>query len=158
MDDSPIGARLGSETLFTEEPFIGERVGPLLHPPLGVPPELPPGWDKPAPPRPATDLPDGFTIHGEGDQGPSRLDEKPAKRRRWRQKAANQPPQPRQDRPAAARTADANWRDIGSTCLELAGIMAITTGCWLIAACLGLIVLGVCLILLGVATGLPGRE
>jgi hypothetical protein len=142
----PIGHRLGSERLYAD-------------PPLGVPPELPPGWDNPEPLRESPEMPPGFRIDGVGKQGPSRDDvekaPKPVKRRKRKQKLAKQPPQPRQDRPPAARTADVNWRDFGSTCLELTGITAITAGSWLIAAWLGLIVLGLCLILLGVATGLP---
>jgi hypothetical protein len=149
----PIGARLGSERLYAD-------------PPLGVPPELPPGWDNPEPlrsaPPPPQGMPAGFRIDGVGVQTApgSEKEEKPRPRgkRRKRQKAANQPPQPLQDRPPAAYTTDAKWRDFGSTCLELAGITAITAGSWLIAAWLGLIVLGLCLILLGVATGLPRSQ
>lgn len=49
---------------------------------------------------------------------------------------------------AAGRT-----KDITSTVLELTGITALTTGCYLIAPYVGLIVAGLCLILLGAALG-----
>jgi hypothetical protein len=71
-----------------------------------------------------------------------------------RRKAAKPPPHPPRERPPAGESKAPNWREIGSNTLEIAGIMAITVGSWLIAAWLGLIVLGLCLILLGVATGI----
>ena len=43
---------------------------------------------------------------------------------------------------------------LGSTVLELAGITTLTVGCYLIAPFVGLIVAGLCLILLGVALGM----
>lgn len=48
-----------------------------------------------------------------------------------------------------------DWRGIISTTLELWGIAAITTGFWELADWLGPIALGVCLILMGVALGIP---
>lgn len=45
-----------------------------------------------------------------------------------------------------------NMREIVSTMLELFGIAALTAGFWLIAPWCGLIALGVCLILMGIAT------
>ena len=45
-----------------------------------------------------------------------------------------------------------DWRELFSTCVELLGITAISVGGWLIAPCVGLIIAGVALILVGVAT------
>lgn len=45
--------------------------------------------------------------------------------------------------------------EVSSTVLELAGISAIAGGCWLVAPFLGLIVLGLCMVLLGIAMGWP---
>jgi hypothetical protein len=69
-----------------------------------------------------------------------------------------EPPQPRRERPAPAERADANWHEIASNCLEMAGITALAYGSWLIRHWLGLIVLGVFLLLLGVATGIRRNE
>ena len=45
-----------------------------------------------------------------------------------------------------------DWRETTSTMLECAGIAAVTAGFWLIAPFWGLIILGVSLIIMGVAT------
>lgn len=50
------------------------------------------------------------------------------------------PPQPR------------DWRELISTLLELAGIGVLTAGGWLIAPYVGLIIAGIALVALGVAT------
>jgi hypothetical protein len=73
-------------------------------------------------------------------------------------KAANQPPTPPKELAPQAIKADRNWREPISTCLELAGLAAITSGCAMIAVWLGLIVLGVGLILLGVLITLPRKQ
>jgi hypothetical protein len=84
--------------------------------------------------------------------------DKPPERRHKRQKPPNPPHQPTRERPPASERAPVNWREFVSNSLEMAGILAITTGSWLIRAWLGLIVLGLCLILLGVATGIQRSE
>jgi len=71
-----------------------------------------------------------------------------------REKRAKQPPAPTPDRAAQAKLADRNWRNISSNCLELAGIVAITAGCALIATYLAFIVGGILVVVLGVAIGL----
>ena len=45
-----------------------------------------------------------------------------------------------------------DWREFFSTCLELAGITALTAAGWLVAPALGLAIIGVALILLGVGS------
>jgi hypothetical protein len=45
-----------------------------------------------------------------------------------------------------------DWRELFSTVLELLGVTALTVGGWLIAPYVGLFIVGVALVLLGVAT------
>jgi hypothetical protein len=66
------------------------------------------------------------------------------------------PPGRREPAPAtlpAPQAGPARLAEAASTVLELAGITALTVGCWLIAPAAGLIVAGLCLLLLGVAMG-----
>jgi hypothetical protein len=86
------------------------------------------------------------------EPGPHHEDPRPAK-------PTPQPPEKvAPARKLAANFGAVNWREISSNTLELAGIMAITAGSWMIRAWLGLVVLGLCLILLGVATGVQRSE
>jgi hypothetical protein len=69
------------------------------------------------------------------------------------------PVKPMKSAPAPAATpqhapAPAAIREWVSTVLELAGISVLVAGCYLIAPYLGLIVAGLCLILLGAAIGI----
>lgn len=48
-----------------------------------------------------------------------------------------------------------NWQSFNSTALEVAGVAALSAGFGMLHAWLGVVVLGICLIILGVATGLP---
>jgi len=57
--------------------------------------------------------------------------------------------------PPAAAGAPPHLTSVASTVLELTGITALAVGGWLILPAVGLIVAGICLILLGVAVGLP---
>lgn len=68
-------------------------------------------------------------------------------------KQAKQPPAPVKDGATQRKWADLNWRGYVSSLLELLGIAAITAGCALIAPYLALIVGGILLVVLGVATG-----
>jgi hypothetical protein len=113
---------------------IGERLGSerLYAEDMAVPPP-PTTWTRDS-------MPPGFAISAYDGE----LDEEPPP-------PANPPPQPGAERGTTAKLADVNWRNFVGNCLEIAGITAITAGSWLIAAWLGLVVLGVCLILLGVA-------
>lgn len=51
-----------------------------------------------------------------------------------------------------------DWRQFHSTLLEVAGMGALSGGFAMLYQWLGLVVLGVCLIVLGVAAGLPQKE
>ena len=62
----------------------------------------------------------------------------------WTVKPMYEPPKPQRD-----------WQEIQSTMLELAGIGVLTYGFSLLYLWLGLVVLGICLIALGIAVGLP---
>lgn len=80
----------------------------------------------------------------------------PVRPKTKREKQAKQPPTPPSNRPAQAKQADENprdWRGFISSCLEVAGIVAITAGCAFIALWLALVVGGILLAILGVATG-----
>jgi hypothetical protein len=63
------------------------------------------------------------------------------------------PVPPAQRLPAAPKPQKTprDWREVQSTILELIGISLISVGCWEIRPWLGLIVLGFCLILMGLA-------
>jgi hypothetical protein len=144
-DVIPIGARLGSERLFTEPPFFGEQVGPQLDPRT---------WEpmaehmEPDPPE-RRDVPDA----------PERKDmPRPEHRDPRKRKPAKQPHREGREGRLAATQASGKWRNIVGNCCEIAGIASISAGSFQIAAWLGLIVLGVCLILLGVATGVQRAE
>jgi hypothetical protein len=78
---------------------------------------------------------------------------KPARARKPK-KQGLPPPAVAPERPIEAQRADVNWRNIVSSVLELVGIAAITAGCALIHLWLALIVGGIALVALGVATGL----
>ncbi len=54
------------------------------------------------------------------------------------------PPKPKRD-----------WQEVRSTMLELSGISVLTVGFWMLYPWLGVVVLGFCLVALGVAEGLP---
>jgi hypothetical protein len=73
-----------------------------------------------------------------------------------RRKRANAPQgalkAPQQTAPKPPSKPRSNHRELASTCLEIVGMAAFSAGFWLIHAWLGLIVAGLCLILLGVAT------
>lgn len=79
---------------------------------------------------------------------------KPKPKGRPRGKARKQPPKPTPEVAAAGQQKDVDWRGIGSSWLEVAGIVAITVGCAMIAPWLAFVVGGVLLVILGVATGL----
>lgn len=74
------------------------------------------------------------------------------------------PPQPQRSQPSTsdktrkARESRPDYREFMSTMLELIGIAAITAGFWTLAPWLGLVIFGLCSILLGVATSLPPRS
>lgn len=88
-----------------------------------------------------------FVVESPEVVDPPKVAEKP-------KQPPKQPPAPKRKRPPRRKWADLNWRGFASTCLELAGIVAITVGCALIAAWLAFIVCGILLTVLGVATGL----
>jgi hypothetical protein len=74
-------------------------------------------------------------------------------RRRKRANALKQPLQPpQQTAPKPPSKPRANRRELSSTGLEVIGLTLFSAGFWLIHVWLGLIVAGLCLILLGVAT------
>ncbi len=90
---------------------------------LDLPEDLPPGADRPEPERPPMQMPDWGTI------GPM----------------IAPPPEP--------SPPPRDWREIRSTVLELAGVAVFAGGFWMLAPWAGIVVLGVCLILLGIAEG-----
>ena len=83
--------------------------------------------------------------HSEWQQG--RVTAPNAPKPPWELEAPAEPPAP----PKPPR----DWQQFQSTALELAGVSVLTAGSWMLFPWLGLMVLGVCLILLGVAAGLP---
>lgn len=62
-----------------------------------------------------------------------------------------QPGKEKPNPPAKVKKPPRNRRELVSTSLELAGIVSFSAGLWLVAPWCGLIGLGLCLILLGVA-------
>ena len=78
---------------------------------------------------------------------------RPTGKRGRRKQQPMQPPTPVETSPVQAKQADVNWRGIISSTLEIAGIAAITAGCALIAPFVALIVGGILVTVLGVATG-----
>lgn len=62
----------------------------------------------------------------------------------WLVKPMMEEPKPKRD-----------WQPYTSTALEIAGVAALSAGFGMLQLWLGVVVLGICLIILGVATGLP---
>jgi hypothetical protein len=93
---------------------------------------------------------------------PTELDTVVRRRGRPRGKRTKNAPTPPQavlsNVPAESKKAEVNWRDFVANALQLTGIVAITVGCGLIALWLALVVGGVALVVLGVATGLNHAE
>lgn len=65
----------------------------------------------------------------------------------WLVKPMIEPTKPKRD-----------WQSLNSTLLEVAGIGGLSVGFGLLHLWLGVVVLGICLITLGIATGLPGGQ
>lgn len=122
---------------MTADVPIGERLGSerLYDPNLPVPPPI----------RPITEFDTVVRRRG--------------RPRGKRTKNAPTPPQAvLSNVPAESKKAEVNWRDFVANALQLTGIVAITVGCGLIALWLALVVGGVALVVLGVATGLNHAE
>jgi hypothetical protein len=87
-------------------------------------------------------------------RGADRPDPKPKKEERG--EPAGPPPIPWiGPRPEDLKKPAFNWRGLFSTLLELLGTACVAAGAWRLAPWLGLIVLGVCLIIVGFATDAP---
>jgi len=143
-DDVPVGARLGSERLYDVDadgwprPFESAlRYATAVADTLPDAPEEPLTEPDEPPIRPEEipdyipDAPERHPPIGLRNHRPARKAVKPKRRKRARKQA--------------------NWREILSTLLELCGIAALTTGSWMIRAWLGVLVLGTCLVLMGIA-------
>lgn len=131
---TPVGERLGSERLYEQNiPTLPGSFGGSLFA-VPQPPDAPPDDAPPESKQPAARA--------------------KRERRDKRVKRAKPPPAPTQKSPTLSKLADVNWRGFVSSCLEVAGIAAITAGCALIAPIVGFIVGGILLVVLGVATGL----
>jgi hypothetical protein len=137
--ERPVGERLGSETLYSQP--LGESLGESLDPRTWLPRVV---ADDDDPPLERRDIPH--------PDAPERKD-MPKPEHRDPRKRGKQPHREGGESQLGALQASLQRRNISSNCLEIAGMGLITTGSWQIAAWLGLIVAGLCLILLGVAIG-----
>lgn len=141
----------GSQKLYADardedvDPMVAERID-LPIPDVEIPTVLPPTLDK--------IINGGDTAPGEDEDDwyavtpPTEKEEREAaKTRRRAAKVA-----------AKAAKKHPDYRKIGSNLSEIAGMMAISAGFWLITPWCGLVVAGLCLILVGMAVSRDGDK
>lgn len=144
---------IGSQTLYEDartgpeqqgELFIAERIELPIPEPVDIPTQFPPTLDKILNGQDTAEIADDWWAQKEDDSQPPPESKaaQEAKKRRLR------PP-----------TISTNRRELAAISLETAGMMAISAGFWQIAPWCGLIVMGLCLILMGVAISRgPGSQ
>lgn len=138
---------IGSQTLYEDarnahrlpgEPIIAERIELPVPDPVEYPVALPPTLDKLVHGTDTAPIEDDWLMRPNDDQPP-----KESKAAQKRQKG--------EKRRSGKSKISPNRREFAAITLETGGMMAISAGFWLIHPWCGLIVLGLCLILIGVA-------
>jgi hypothetical protein len=144
---------LGSQKLYEDarddhreagELFVAERIDLPVPDPVEIPIVLPPTLDKLVNGTDTAPLEDDWLMRPVDDQPP-------------KESRAAQKRQKREKRRSEKFKISVNRREFAAITLETAGMMVISTGFWLIHPWCGLVVLGLCLILIGVAIS-RGRD
>lgn len=139
---------IGSQTLYEDarnghhppgEPIIAERIELPVPDPVEYPVALPPTLDKMLHGTDTAPIEDDWLMRPDDDDTPPK-ESKAAQNRQKREK-----------RRSEKSKIPGNRREFAAITLETAGMMVISAGFWLIHPWCGLIVLGLCLILIGVA-------